>query len=231
MQGLEVGLAPMAALQSIAVINGRPALWGDGALAVVRASGLMESIKEWTEDTTAYCEARRKGEPEPIRRSFSDADAKAAGLTNKKGPWQDYRPRMRQMRARSWVLRDGFADVLKGLHIAEEAQDIPMRDITPVAHQVTHISSFQGKRDSSAEGKRNKGDVKKFNELRDQLENPAGAIDCQKAWDDMVGFGSSPPSKPNTDVCSCTASQRMSERTSTRMNSTTGARRLRHFWR
>jgi hypothetical protein len=31
---------------------------------------------------------------------------------------------MLQMRARSWVLRDGFTEVLKGLSIAEEAQDI-----------------------------------------------------------------------------------------------------------
>src|SRR5262249_4628841 len=40
-----------------------------------------------------------------------------------------YRPRMMKMRARSWALRDKFADVLRGLHSAEEAQD--MVDITP----------------------------------------------------------------------------------------------------
>lgn len=152
MQGLEVGLSPIAAVNSIAVINGRPSLWGDGALAVVRASGLLDYLKEWTEGDTAYCEARRKDEPEPITRTFSDADAKAAGLLSKKGPWQDYRPRMRQMRARSWVLRDGFADVLKGLHIIEESQDIPMRDVTP-------------KRKSSAEAKRD-GTDEVLNEIR-----------------------------------------------------------------
>ena len=138
MQGLEVGLAPMAALQSIAVINGRPSLWGDGALAVVRASGLMEYIKEWTEDTIAYCEIKRSGEPALIR-TFSDADAKTAGLLGKKGPWQEYRPRMRQMRARSWAMRDGFADVMKGLHIVEEARDIPIRDITPAKPAVLDV--------------------------------------------------------------------------------------------
>src|SRR5271169_5043266 len=35
--GAELGLPPMAALQNIAVINGRPSLWGDAALAVVMA--------------------------------------------------------------------------------------------------------------------------------------------------------------------------------------------------
>ena len=35
--GAEVGLQPMAALQSIAVINGKPSLYGDAALAVVQS--------------------------------------------------------------------------------------------------------------------------------------------------------------------------------------------------
>src|SRR6185436_6230774 len=42
MHGLEVGLTPMAALQSIAVVNGRPSVWGDGAIGLVRACGLLE---------------------------------------------------------------------------------------------------------------------------------------------------------------------------------------------
>lgn len=135
MQGLECGLSPIAALQSIAVINGRPSIWGDGALAIVRASGLLEEFEEIDEPSVnggrATCTVKRRGE-KPLSRSFSMADAKTAGLFTKKGPWQDYPARMRQMRARSWAIRDGFADVLKGLHIAEEVQDIPiMRDITP----------------------------------------------------------------------------------------------------
>jgi hypothetical protein len=133
MQGLEVGLSPMAALQSIAVINGRPSIWGDGALAIVRASGLLEYMDESDADGTATCTVKRRGESDPIVRTFSVEDAKKANLATKKGPWQDYPARMRQMRARSWALRDGFADVLKGLHIAEETQDIPMRDVTPRA--------------------------------------------------------------------------------------------------
>lgn len=131
LQGLEVGLSPLAALNSIAVINGRSAIWGDGALAVVRASGLLETFSETDENNTATCTIKRKGEATPTVRTFSQEDAKIAGLADKAGPWKQYPKRMRQMRARSWALRDGFADVLKGLYIAEEAQDIAMRDITP----------------------------------------------------------------------------------------------------
>jgi hypothetical protein len=46
MAGLEVGLPPMQAIQSIAVINNRPSIYGDGALALVRASGLLEDMQE-----------------------------------------------------------------------------------------------------------------------------------------------------------------------------------------
>jgi hypothetical protein len=36
--GMELGMTPMSALQNTAVINGRPAIYGDAALALVRAS-------------------------------------------------------------------------------------------------------------------------------------------------------------------------------------------------
>src|SRR5262245_53314018 len=47
--GAEVGLSPMAALQSIAVINGRPGLWGDGQLAVVMASPFYVAHSDYFE--------------------------------------------------------------------------------------------------------------------------------------------------------------------------------------
>lgn len=129
--GKEIGLKPMQALQSIAVINGRPCVWGDGALALVRASGLLEDFREDMDEKalTATCSAKRKGQPTTIVRSFSQAEAKVAGLWDKKpSPWQTYPKRMLQMRARAFVLRDGFADVLKGLAIAEEQGDIETVD-------------------------------------------------------------------------------------------------------
>lgn len=124
--GAEVGLAPMQALQNIAVINGRPSLWGDAALAVVQASGLLEWIDEKVTAEGTVCRAQRKGYPEPIVREFTISDAKTAGLLNKDGPWKNYPKRMMQMRARSWVLRDAFADALRGLAVAEEVMDIEL---------------------------------------------------------------------------------------------------------
>lgn len=140
MQGLELGLSPIAAVQSISVINGRPCLWGDGMMAVVRASGLLESIEETDDGATATCTVHRKGEPKKVVRTFSQEDAKRAGLAGKAGPWTQYPHRMRQMRARSWALRDTFADVLKGISSAEEMSDVaPMKDITPIAASIPDI--------------------------------------------------------------------------------------------
>ena len=128
--GAELGLAPMQALQSIAVINGRPSIFGDGLLAVVMASGLLEYIKEPpVTDGIAMCEVQRKGWPEPRTVTFSVADAKQAGLWDKQGPWRTYPNRMLQMRARGWALRDTFADVLRGVAVAEEVQDMPEKQV------------------------------------------------------------------------------------------------------
>jgi hypothetical protein len=123
--GSEIGLAPMQSLQSVAVINGRPCLWGDGALGLVQGHPDFEDIQETTEGTTATCVIKRRGRT-PCKRTFSDDDATRAGLIQKGGPWNQYRGRMRQMRARGFALRDSFSDVLKGISIAEEAMDIPV---------------------------------------------------------------------------------------------------------
>lgn len=122
--GSELGLKPLQALQNIAVINGRPALWGDAVIAIVRGSPLCEYvIEEMDSQGSAVCKVKRRGEQEQVR-TFSDMDAKTAGLLGKQGPWTTNPKRMKQMRARSFALRDVFPDVLKGIAIAEEAQDI-----------------------------------------------------------------------------------------------------------
>ncbi|MCB2251818.1 recombinase RecT [Pseudomonas chlororaphis] len=129
--GMELGLQPMQAMQSIAVINGRPSLWGDAVLALARSSPLCEYVTETDDGETATCRAKRRGEEEQVR-TFSMADAKLAGLAGKAGPWTQYPKRMRQMRARAFALRDVFPDVLRGMAVAEEVQDIPTeREVAP----------------------------------------------------------------------------------------------------
>ena len=122
--GSELGLKPLQALSNIAVVNGRAALWGDAVIALVRGSPLCEYVHESDDGHTATCRSKRKGEKEHVT-TFSMDDAKQAGLAGKQGPWTQYPKRMRQMRARAFNLRDVFPDVLRGMPVAEEVQDMP----------------------------------------------------------------------------------------------------------
>lgn len=131
--GLELGFAPMQAIQGIAVINNRPCMWGDLFLAACKQSPEWDEdgFREWSEgdqfkdDYTAYCSMKRRSSSELQTRSFSVADAKRAGLwaNQKRDPWIKYPQRMLQMRARAWCGRDTFADALKGVGMAEEVED------------------------------------------------------------------------------------------------------------
>jgi hypothetical protein len=140
--GMELGLTPMAALQNTAVINGRPAIYGDAALALVRASGQLvsyseEEVGEVGKDSHGYMiTVQRKGF-DAASETFTTADAKGAKLWGKSGPWSDYPKRMLKFRARGFILRDQFGDVLKGLRTVEEARDIaPEINVTPLSEKV-----------------------------------------------------------------------------------------------
>lgn len=130
MKGLEIGIAPVSAIGTIMIVNNRPCLWGDGAVALVQRSGKMQWMRDWTEgeygkdDFVAHCTVQRIDNEIPVHRTFGFKDAKATGLSGKKGPWSSgYGPRMCFNRARAWAMRDAFSDVLMGIGIVEEVQD------------------------------------------------------------------------------------------------------------
>lgn len=123
-----LGIPIVQGLQGIAVINGKPSLYGDALLAVCMGSGQMADIEETVtgsaDNLTATCKVTRRGKPTPVVSAFSMADARAAGLLGKPGPWKQYTSRMLKMRARAFALRDAFPDVLSGIASAEEMQDV-----------------------------------------------------------------------------------------------------------
>jgi hypothetical protein len=142
--GAELGLAPMQSIQNIAVVNGRPSLWGDAVIAIISAHPDCEDITEEFNDSTmtATCTVKRKGRSKVIR-SFSQNDAQKAGLWGKGGTWQTYPKRMLQMRARGFACRDSFADALRGLITVEEAQDYPEEKANKIQPEETDIESFK----------------------------------------------------------------------------------------
>jgi hypothetical protein len=139
MKSMEVGFPPITGLGTIMIVNNRACIWGDGAMALCQAKGKVDQVSvEWTgkaptetgapsDDWGCIVRIWRKGQSVPYEGKFTVLDAKRAHLWNnpKKQPWVLYPQRMLFNRARAFPLRDGFADCLSGLAIAEEVQDLP----------------------------------------------------------------------------------------------------------
>lgn len=137
----EVGMTQMQGIQQLVPVNGMVSIKGDGAKALILASGKVAEWKEWTEgegeNFAAFIKARRRDTNEEITSSFSISDAKRAGLwidqdtvlrneKMKHYPWFKYGKRMLRYRALGFISRDLFPDVLQGVAIEEEARDIDM---------------------------------------------------------------------------------------------------------
>lgn len=157
MSGAELGLQPMVSLRSFTVINGKPALYGDGLINVVRQSGRVAYLRTGCDTRdgklVGWCEAKRNDTDEDKRVEFSQDDAIRAGLWTdtakiKKfkangesyekandSPWYRYPQRMLAWRAAGYCLRELFGDVLGGIRDEFEMREIEgveeMRDITP----------------------------------------------------------------------------------------------------
>jgi hypothetical protein len=131
MAGAELGMKPFQAVQSFAIVNGRPSLWGDGLMALALTNGL--DVEEWMEgdgdDRVAFCRVTRPDNGKVVTRDYSVEKAKTAKLwgkvsaSGKPSPWVTSPERMLQMRARSYAIRDAAADVLRGMPIREEVED------------------------------------------------------------------------------------------------------------
>jgi hypothetical protein len=155
--GAELGLPPLQSLNCICVINGKAAIYGPSALAVVKSHRDFEYIKESFDKAsmTATCEVKRRGEPAVIR-TFSKENAIRAGLWDERAkiskrdgsgdipnpaPWHCYPERMLMFRARGFALNDCLPDALRGIITAEEAGDYPGETIegnaqaTPAAEE------------------------------------------------------------------------------------------------
>lgn len=139
-QGLEIGVPPLTALKNIAIINNRPTIWGDLAVALVQDAGVLTRMEEewsgpdpeaelnnWPRDFGVTVKLYRKGQDAPYVGTFTVGDAQRAKLwcNPKKDPWMKYPKRMLKWRALGFAIRDGFADCLAGMAIREEIEDMP----------------------------------------------------------------------------------------------------------
>ena len=163
--GYQLGFPVEQSLQDIAVVNGRPCLWGDGLLSLALNHPECQSIKESPVfddkgNVIGYqCTVIRKGH-EPHTKQFTLQDAHVAGLLSRGTVWKSYPERMLQMRARSFAIRDKFADALRGLRIAEieeEDSKIINAEVIPIKfekeqRQTDKLKSILKKKQLSKEG-------------------------------------------------------------------------------
>jgi hypothetical protein len=106
------------------LVGGKTTVYGDGALALVYASGLLDEFKEWSEGEgeglTYFCRVKRKGESRARSRGPSRWPTRRRPIcgraaARRRTTGSSTRKRMMTMRARGFALRDKFPDVLKGL--------------------------------------------------------------------------------------------------------------------
>jgi hypothetical protein len=133
--GRSVGLSPIAALHGIAVVNGKPSLFGDHFVGIVQNNpDYAGETTKWITPTHCKVTVQKtvKGTVQEYSGEFSEADAKRAGLWTKQGPWSSNPVRMLEVRARAFAYRNGFAGALCGLYHQQEAEDMREVDATVI---------------------------------------------------------------------------------------------------
>ncbi len=132
MLGADLGLSSIQSLRSVHVINGRPTLSADLMVALCLASPLCEEFRPvFQSPTKAVWTARRKG-CENSTSEWTIEDAQRAGLL-RNPTWKSYPARMLSARAKAFLARDLFPDLVGGLYTPEEIQGIePSGDVPSV---------------------------------------------------------------------------------------------------
>lgn len=154
LKAMELGVGPQTGLAGLLPLNGRFTVWGDLAAALVQSRGMVANQKaqrigpqfdpdtpmgDWPNDYGWEVRYWRVGQPDPYIGTFTVREARRAGLwmNTNRDPWVKYPDRMLYNRARAFPLRDGFADALAGLSIAEEVMDT----LPPVEEEMKQIET------------------------------------------------------------------------------------------
>lgn len=155
MQGMELGLPPMQSVQLLAMINGRITAHSEAVPGLLLSKGFKIGKKftgaPMNDDWTAVCTLTRP-DGQVFKGTYSVAQAKRARLwsdaakVTKRGKggstyeadndsaWYRFPERMLWARALGFTAKDGAADVMRGLAVREEVEDLIRSEI---AHDIT----------------------------------------------------------------------------------------------
>lgn len=116
--GREIGIPPMAALNTINVIQGKPTVSPQLMLALIERSGQLDDIKVEVTDKGATVTMKRKGRTAHTEH-FGQSEAQAMGLLGKDN-YKKQASVMYKWRAVAACARTVFPDVILGLYTPEE---------------------------------------------------------------------------------------------------------------
>lgn len=117
--GQSLGIKPIAALNGINVIKGKPTMSADLMASVVRKAGHRLRVKQ--EGMSVRAQLIRSDDPEFIYEAvWDEARARRAQLWGQRGPWSLYPEQMLRSRAITEVCRQGASDCLYGVVYSPE---------------------------------------------------------------------------------------------------------------
>lgn len=118
--GAALGLEPLQALASIAVINGRATLSSDLMAAVIRRAGHTLRIVENSPESVTATLIRADDKSFKFEVTWDKDKAVKAGLWGQRGPWSQYPTQMLRARAITEVARQGASEALMGMIYSPE---------------------------------------------------------------------------------------------------------------
>lgn len=118
--GAALGLEPLQALASIAVINGRATLSSDLMAAVIRRAGHTLRLVENSPESVTATLIRADDKTFKFEVTWDKEKAVKAGLWGQKGPWSQYPTQMLRARAITEVARQGASEALMGMIYSPE---------------------------------------------------------------------------------------------------------------
>ena len=131
--GRELGIPPVAALNTIVIVSGRLTMEAKAMLAVAnQRAGVTWEVESTDKGCTITFS--RPGFKSSLKSVFNEADAKAAGLLQKDN-WKAYPKDMYFARAAARGVRQIAPDAVLGLYLPEEAQDF----IMPAAGEIVEV--------------------------------------------------------------------------------------------
>jgi hypothetical protein len=131
--GDALGLSPIAAIQGVHVIDGKPTASASLIGALVRRAGHRLRVETSPDGTSATATIIRADDPDfPFTCTWTMDRARAAGLLGKSGgSWSTYPQAMLKARAITEVARDACPEVLSG--VAYTAEELGADDHAPTA--------------------------------------------------------------------------------------------------